>query len=94
MSRSINITPSTTIPLPVFNDDLVEGSETLWLILENPVGIYNNDPILQEKRYQITIIDNDAATVSGGGGGGGALNPALLLMLFGLMLLLRRRLCS
>jgi len=49
-----------TILLPVFNDDVVEFTESLYLVLENPVGLYNYDPASQQKRYKITVLDNDA----------------------------------
>jgi len=49
-----------TIPLPIFNDDVYEGTESLTLILNNPVGLYNSDPLSQTKKYRITILDDDA----------------------------------
>ena len=57
-----------TIPLPVFNDDVYESTESLTLILDNPIGLYNHDPITQTRKYTITILDDDADTDDDGDG--------------------------
>ncbi len=68
------------IDLDIAFDDLFEGDETFYLALSNPQGLYNNDPLSQQRRYVITITDefspdsgtdstDDNASSSGSGGG-------------------------
>lgn len=77
------------VAIPVVDDTVVEGAETLTLTLSGPTSGATIDG---SSTLTVTIDDNDAAPPpSGGGGGGGSTDLGLLALLAGTLLAKRRQ---
>ena len=72
-----------TITVPVLDDAVIENTETLTLMLINPVGT----TLFVPTSVELSIIDNDTGSVSSGGGSG----SLYLMPLLWLLLLSRRK---
>lgn len=76
-----------TITVPLLDDAMIEGNETLMLTLSNPLGT----TLLAPTSAELVIIDNDTVSVSSGSGGG---SLYLMPLLWLLVLYRRKALCA
>lgn len=77
-----------TFSIPIYQDQLNEGSESLTVSLFNVRG---KASVGERNAVDVTISDNSSKNSGGGRGGSGAIAPALLAFLAATLCLLRRR---